>query len=134
MYRVYFIVQQAKKCHIDIYRWHKMMTHTDSIVVDSWFCTTAEAFIFVVCFWWLGMILVLMFNATFNGFSIILWQWVLLAEESRIYGENLQVKLFHIKLYRIHFVTDRNLTQNFSDCIRQMKFRLPIDCHNDDPQ
>jgi len=30
----------------------------------------------------------MMFNATFNNISVILWRSVLLAEETRIHGEN----------------------------------------------
>ena len=50
----------------------------------------------------------MVFNATFNNISVILWQSVLLVEET---GENHQTvailvtdKLYHIMLYRVYLV------------------------------
>jgi hypothetical protein len=50
----------------------------------------------------------MVFNATFNIISVILWQSVLLVEET---GENHQTvailvtdKLYHIMLYRVYLV------------------------------
>jgi hypothetical protein len=44
---------------------------------------------------------IMVFNAIFNNISVILWQSVLLVEETRVPGENHQVndKLYHIMLY-----------------------------------
>ena len=49
----------------------------------------------------------MLFNATFNNISVILWQSVLLVEETGVPGENHQPaqvtdKLYHIILYRVY--------------------------------
>jgi len=47
----------------------------------------------------------MVFNTTFNNISVILWQSVLLVEETGVSGENHRVlpqvtdKLYHIMLY-----------------------------------
>ena len=49
----------------------------------------------------------MMFNATFNNISVILWQSVLLVEETGVPGKTIDLsqlidKLDHIMLYRVH--------------------------------
>ena len=49
----------------------------------------------------------MVFNATFNNISVILWQSVLLVEETGVPRENdrpaaSHYKLYHIMLYRVH--------------------------------
>ena len=55
----------------------------------------------------------MVFNATFNNISAILWQSVLFLEETGIPWKNLKplTNLYHIKLYRVHFAMSRILTQ-----------------------
>jgi len=53
-----------------------------------------------------GRVKVMVFNATFNNLSVILWRSVLLMEETGVSGENYQPaevtnKLYHI-MYRVH--------------------------------
>jgi hypothetical protein len=53
---------------------------------------------------------VMVFNETFNSISDILWQLVLLVEETRVPGENQPPatdKIYHILLYPVHLATSR---------------------------
>jgi hypothetical protein len=52
-------------------------------------------------------------NATFNNISIISWQSVLLMEETTDLSQ-INDKLYHIKLYRVHLSMNRVQTHNFS--------------------
>jgi len=52
-----------------------------------------------------GLIVVMVFNATFNNISVISWQSILLVKETIVQGENhrpasqVTDKLYHIMLY-----------------------------------
>ena len=54
----------------------------------------------------------MVFNATFNNISVIMWQSVLLVEETTDLSQ-VSDKLYHM-LYRVHLTTNRVRHHNFS--------------------
>ena len=75
----------------------------------------------------------MVFNATFNNISAISWWPISLVKETRLSGENHRLpevtdKLYHMVLYRIHFVMSdiqahnvRELVVIDTDCICSCK-------------
>ena len=72
---------------------------------------------------------VMVFNATFNNISVILWQSVLLVQETEVPGENYKLpqvtdKLYHI-MYRVHLTSAAfelaTLVAIGTDCISSCK-------------
>jgi len=62
----------------------------------------------------------MVFNATFNNISAILWQSVLLVEKTGVLAKTNDLllvtdKLYHIMMYRVYFVISRIRTHNLSD-------------------
>jgi hypothetical protein len=61
----------------------------------------------------------MIFNATFNNISLILWWYDLLVEETGVLAKNTDlsqgtVKLHHITLYGVHIAMNEVRTNNFS--------------------
>ena len=55
----------------------------------------------------------MVFNATFNSISVILWQSVLLVYRKPKYVEK-TTDLYHIMLYQVHLAMNEVRTHNFN--------------------
>ena len=73
----------GKKYHICI------VLFSYSWCIFSWYCRL------LVTFQMLFGLRFMVFNSTFNNMSVISWRWVLLVEETGVYGENNRLTVSH---------------------------------------
>ena len=85
--------------------WHKVSTRYSNMIMSNGnFESNTGAFWFIFCHGWIGLFGFMVFDATFNNISVILWWSVLLMGETKGPGENTNLtqvtdKLYHIILY-----------------------------------
>jgi hypothetical protein len=101
--------------------WTNFMTFlsTKPIVIYSWS-------LFIEYFNMVGLGWIMVFNATFNNISVILWRPFLLVEESRVHGENHRPVASHWQTWSHNVVSstppnERGLNSQNSNMTHPMK-------------